>query len=273
MTAVRNGAPIPLGGARPRLVLALLAAGRGRTVSVEQLIDGLWPDDPPPRPARASRSMSPPCVGPSVARPSNRPVAATCSRPISTPPASRPWSPEPRFWPSRIQALVSTTSTMHSHCGGEIPMEISPTNRRWSGSAPGSRSSMSRPGSPDSDLSWSSADTRNPWASSRRSSTRCRIARSSAACRCSPSTAPVARERRCAPTRRRDGSSARTSESSLLQPFRSSSRGSSTRTRRSSARRHGPGRRYHPPFPRIPPSWSAATTTSRPYKVCLGVRD
>ena len=48
MRAVRDGALLPLGGARPRLVLALLAAAQGRSVSSEQLIDGLWPDDPPP---------------------------------------------------------------------------------------------------------------------------------------------------------------------------------------------------------------------------------
>ena len=36
-----------LGGPQRRQMLALLIAARGDSVTVEQLIDGLWPDDPP----------------------------------------------------------------------------------------------------------------------------------------------------------------------------------------------------------------------------------
>src|SRR4051794_29241593 len=43
---VGNGA-VPLGGPKPRAVLAILALEAGVTVSAEQLIDGLWGEDPP----------------------------------------------------------------------------------------------------------------------------------------------------------------------------------------------------------------------------------
>src|SRR3954447_18341355 len=41
-----NGA-VPLGGPKPRAVLAMLALEAGVTVSADQLIDGLWGEDPP----------------------------------------------------------------------------------------------------------------------------------------------------------------------------------------------------------------------------------
>lgn len=46
--AARGGEALPLGGSKPRLALALLAARAGRNVSLEELIDGLWGEDPPP---------------------------------------------------------------------------------------------------------------------------------------------------------------------------------------------------------------------------------
>lgn len=51
--AVLEGTELPLGGAKPRLVLALLAARAGRTVSTEALIDGVWGEDPPPTARKA----------------------------------------------------------------------------------------------------------------------------------------------------------------------------------------------------------------------------
>ncbi|HVE93621.1 MAG TPA: BTAD domain-containing putative transcriptional regulator [Acidimicrobiales bacterium] len=41
-----NG-PVAVGGAKPRLLVALLLAERGRTVPVERLVDELWGDTPP----------------------------------------------------------------------------------------------------------------------------------------------------------------------------------------------------------------------------------
>jgi WD40 repeat protein/DNA-binding SARP family transcriptional activator len=41
-----NGA-VPLGGPKPRALLAMLALDAGSTVSAERLIDGLWGEDPP----------------------------------------------------------------------------------------------------------------------------------------------------------------------------------------------------------------------------------
>lgn len=41
-----DGQPVPLGGAKPRAILAQLALAGGRVVSAEELIDGLWGEDP-----------------------------------------------------------------------------------------------------------------------------------------------------------------------------------------------------------------------------------
>jgi DNA-binding SARP family transcriptional activator len=42
-----DGHRVPLGGAKPRALLAMLALDAGSTVSVERLIDGLWGEHPP----------------------------------------------------------------------------------------------------------------------------------------------------------------------------------------------------------------------------------
>jgi WD40 repeat protein/DNA-binding SARP family transcriptional activator len=42
-----DGRPIPLGGGKPRALLALLALNAGSTVSSARLIDGLWGEEPP----------------------------------------------------------------------------------------------------------------------------------------------------------------------------------------------------------------------------------
>jgi DNA-binding SARP family transcriptional activator len=46
-SALLDGAPVDLGGPRQRAVLALLAAGRGDTVSTDRISDLLWRGDPP----------------------------------------------------------------------------------------------------------------------------------------------------------------------------------------------------------------------------------
>ena len=43
---------IPVGGPKPRALLAMLALDAGSTVSAERLIDGLWGDEPPPTAAK-----------------------------------------------------------------------------------------------------------------------------------------------------------------------------------------------------------------------------
>ncbi|MET1075684.1 MAG: BTAD domain-containing putative transcriptional regulator [Umezawaea sp.] len=45
--ALVDGADVPLGGPKPRLLLAVLVLARGRSVSGPRLIDLLWDDDPP----------------------------------------------------------------------------------------------------------------------------------------------------------------------------------------------------------------------------------
>ena len=53
----RAGQAIAIGGAQPRLVLAMLAAWRGSVVSTERLCEELWPDDAPGDPAGALQSI------------------------------------------------------------------------------------------------------------------------------------------------------------------------------------------------------------------------
>ncbi|MDF2975835.1 MAG: transcriptional regulator, winged helix family [Actinomycetospora sp.] len=42
-----DGGPVEVRGPKRRAVLALLALAEGRTVTLEQVVDALWPDDPP----------------------------------------------------------------------------------------------------------------------------------------------------------------------------------------------------------------------------------
>lgn len=42
-----DGRTVPLGGAKPRAVLAMLALNPSTTVSTDRLIDGLWGSEPP----------------------------------------------------------------------------------------------------------------------------------------------------------------------------------------------------------------------------------
>ena len=53
---VRSGRPVPIGGPKPRLALALLAAHRGSVVSTERLCDELWGDDAPVDPPAVLQS-------------------------------------------------------------------------------------------------------------------------------------------------------------------------------------------------------------------------
>jgi DNA-binding SARP family transcriptional activator/tetratricopeptide (TPR) repeat protein len=43
----RDGGPVALGGQKPRALLAVLALEPGRVVSVDRLVEALWPGDPP----------------------------------------------------------------------------------------------------------------------------------------------------------------------------------------------------------------------------------
>jgi DNA-binding SARP family transcriptional activator len=51
LRVLRDGVEVDLGRRKQRLLLAVLATAGGETVSVDQLADELWGDDPPPRPA------------------------------------------------------------------------------------------------------------------------------------------------------------------------------------------------------------------------------
>lgn len=47
LEVTEDGRPVPLPGAKPRALLALLLLDANRVVPVDQLVDGLWEDDPP----------------------------------------------------------------------------------------------------------------------------------------------------------------------------------------------------------------------------------
>jgi DNA-binding SARP family transcriptional activator len=47
LEALRDGQAVTLGGAKPRALLAVLALDLGRVVSVDRLVEALWPGDPP----------------------------------------------------------------------------------------------------------------------------------------------------------------------------------------------------------------------------------
>ncbi len=49
----RGGDPVALGGQKPRALLAVLALEPGRVVSVDRLVEALWPGDPPETAAHA----------------------------------------------------------------------------------------------------------------------------------------------------------------------------------------------------------------------------
>lgn len=56
---VDRGLPVPLGGRKQRIVLGLLLARAGRSMSVERLSDALWGEDSPVGRREPSRRMSP----------------------------------------------------------------------------------------------------------------------------------------------------------------------------------------------------------------------
>src|SRR4051794_30373573 len=52
-----DGSVVPIRGARLRVLLALLALHRGEPVSAERLIDAVWADEPPSKPANALQAL------------------------------------------------------------------------------------------------------------------------------------------------------------------------------------------------------------------------
>src|SRR5215213_8837989 len=53
LEALREDHVVPLGGAKPRALLVALALDPGRVVSVDRLVDNLWPSRPPDTAAHA----------------------------------------------------------------------------------------------------------------------------------------------------------------------------------------------------------------------------
>ncbi len=68
--AERDGAPVALGGPKPRTLLAVLALEPGRVVSVDRLVEALWPGEPPETAAHAVQvyvSQLRKALGPAIA--------------------------------------------------------------------------------------------------------------------------------------------------------------------------------------------------------------
>src|SRR6187200_1732416 len=53
LEVLRDGKAVALGGAKPRALLAMLALVAGRVVSVDRLVEGLWPAEVPETAAHA----------------------------------------------------------------------------------------------------------------------------------------------------------------------------------------------------------------------------
>jgi DNA-binding SARP family transcriptional activator len=68
--ATREGEPVPLGGPKLRALLAMLALEAGRVVSVDRIVEALWPGDPPETAAHAVQvyvSQLRKALGPAIA--------------------------------------------------------------------------------------------------------------------------------------------------------------------------------------------------------------
>ena len=64
----RDGTRVALGGQKPRALLAVLALDPGRVVSVDRLVEALWPGEPPETAHTRSRSTCPSCARRSAPR-------------------------------------------------------------------------------------------------------------------------------------------------------------------------------------------------------------
>ena len=58
LVVTRDGRQLELGGAQPRLLLALLALDPGRVVGADRLVDGIWGEHLPAEPANALQSVA-----------------------------------------------------------------------------------------------------------------------------------------------------------------------------------------------------------------------
>ena len=96
LAAWRDGAALPLGGGKQRATLAVLALGRGRTVTTDALIEALWAGQAPGRPQTAFEGYVCSC-GRCSARRRSRPrragTGSTFRRTRSTAPSSSAGSP------------------------------------------------------------------------------------------------------------------------------------------------------------------------------------
>ena len=68
LEATRDGAPVALGGSRPRAVLAALLLAGGHQMRMDALVDAVWGDSPPDTAVKTVQKYVCSC-GPSSALP------------------------------------------------------------------------------------------------------------------------------------------------------------------------------------------------------------
>ena len=107
----RDGARLDLGGRKQRAVLTSLLVRAGRVVSLDQLIDDLWPADPPAR-AVATVAVT------AVAMPEAGSVAVTVALPVDTPVAR----------PALAAAFETSTALLEDvHVTAEVTSVVAPS--------------------------------------------------------------------------------------------------------------------------------------------------
>ena len=155
---VRGGQPVAMGGPKPRLTLALLAAHRGSVVSTDRMCEELWGSNPPADPSAVLQSIFRGCDGSSDPTPRSllahratccrsrmarsMQVASSCCASGRAPPRTRrrPW----RCWNAhsrvgggrRLRSSPSTTGPGSRRCGSTNCT----LSRKRSSSRPASRS-------------------------------------------------------------------------------------------------------------------------------------
>ena len=100
----RDGVPIPIGRAKQRALLALLATEAGRTVSVDRMVDELWGDEPP---ARATASLQAYVSNLRKLLEPDRPKGSQATVLVTEPPGYRLDLPKEAVDASRFEASAS----------------------------------------------------------------------------------------------------------------------------------------------------------------------
>ena len=122
-----------LGGPKQRAVLAMLTARAGRVVTTDELVDGIWGDEPPAAVSSSLHSYIS-TLRTVIDRRSKDTDPATCSMLTvcgSTPTSLKTlWSMVAGSW-SRARPSQQTSCARRWQCGGVVPMQMSPISPAW----------------------------------------------------------------------------------------------------------------------------------------------